>query len=560
MQNQKPRKYYKANIASLSLTSATLVNENGLDDAKDVDVKWPCLEGHSTGGASSTETSSTTSRDGSSNASQQQMRRPFCTIGNSFFIFSALVIFFVGSITIVYTPFDILMNERLKMVRGLPAYEWWKNPPDEVLLRVYLFNVTNSERFESGLDSKLELNEIGPIVFRELLRHSDVRFNDNGTMTYMATRTAMFLPEMTDVDLNAHLILPNFAALGMASYLWDASTFTKYGFTLMMKMLDTKMFIKTTVDDCLWNLTDPLVQKAKTMMPSLVPEENMGILHQIYNKFTDEVTVYMGPENGRRFFTVDNYNGRQNLGLWDDAHCDSVQGATEGVTYHQFISKNDTLKYLRKTMCRVTPLRYKNEVAKSGMTMYKFVLPHNVFSHPQTDPTLEDCFNNPKSFPLLSGLSDVSPCYYDFPIAASFPHFLNGDPALRENLSGLNPTEEKHGSYLIVEPLTGVPFESRARSQSNLVVRPVNGFTNVDKFSNMTIPMFWAEYNQVGLPWYITSLMYFTVIVLPYTQTFGSITMMVIGLAMVGKSILNAATGYKKPLYSYSSLDLLPSI
>lgn len=52
------------------------------------------------------------------------------------------------------------------MVRGLPAYEWWKNPPDEVLLRVYLFNVTNSERFETGIDSKLELNEIGPIVFR----------------------------------------------------------------------------------------------------------------------------------------------------------------------------------------------------------------------------------------------------------------------------------------------------------------------------------------------------------------------------------------------------------
>lgn len=52
------------------------------------------------------------------------------------------------------------------MVRGLPAYEWWKNPPDEVLLRVYLFNVTNSEQFESGIDSKLELNEIGPIVFR----------------------------------------------------------------------------------------------------------------------------------------------------------------------------------------------------------------------------------------------------------------------------------------------------------------------------------------------------------------------------------------------------------
>jgi len=67
----------------------------------------------------------------------------------------------------------------------------------------------------------------------------------------------------------------------MASYLWDASTFTKYGFKIMMNMLDTKMFIKTSINDCLWNLTDPLVQKAKTMMPGLVPEENMGILYQV---------------------------------------------------------------------------------------------------------------------------------------------------------------------------------------------------------------------------------------------------------------------------------------
>lgn len=148
----------------------------------------------------------------------------------------------------------------------------------------------------------------------------------------------------------------------------------------------------------------------------------------------------MGPENEQRFFTVENYHGKPNLGVWDDMKCDSVQGATEGVTYHQFISKNDTLKYLRKTMCRVTPLKYKSmssiflkqnsvmrllkfnltcwfftsvdEVIKSGMTMYKFVLPRTVYAHPQTDPSLEDCYQNPESTPLLSGLSDVSPCYY----------------------------------------------------------------------------------------------------------------------------------------------------
>lgn len=51
-------------------------------------------------------------------------------------------------------------------VIGLPAYEWWKNPPDEVLLRVYIFNITNSEEFLNGTDARLRLQEVGPIVFK----------------------------------------------------------------------------------------------------------------------------------------------------------------------------------------------------------------------------------------------------------------------------------------------------------------------------------------------------------------------------------------------------------
>lgn len=37
-------------------------------------------------------------------------------------------------------------------------------------------------------------------------------------------------------------------------------------------------------------------------------------------------------------------------------------------------------------------------------------------------------------------------------------------------------------------------MESRARSQSNLVIRQVSNFPRVKRFSNTIIPMFWAEY------------------------------------------------------------------
>lgn len=51
------------------------------------------------------------------------------------------------------------------MVPGLPPFEWWKSPPDEVLIRVYVFNITNGEEFLSGADKKLKIEEIGPFIF-----------------------------------------------------------------------------------------------------------------------------------------------------------------------------------------------------------------------------------------------------------------------------------------------------------------------------------------------------------------------------------------------------------
>nr|CAD7434024.1 unnamed protein product [Timema monikensis] len=41
---------------------------------------------------------------------------------------------------------------------------------------------------------------------------------------------------------------------------------------------------------------------------------------------------------------------------------------------------------------------------------------------------------------------------------------------------------------------TGVPMESCARSQSNLVIKNVDAYRGLKKFSNLIIPMFWAEY------------------------------------------------------------------
>lgn len=106
------------------------------------------------------------------------------------------------------------------MTPGLPAFDWWKNPPDEVLLKAYVFNVTNSKEFISGKDTKLKMEEVGPFVFLEKLEHNNVKFNGNGTLTYTANRTAVFLPELSkNCSLDMRLIVPNLALLVSISLL-----------------------------------------------------------------------------------------------------------------------------------------------------------------------------------------------------------------------------------------------------------------------------------------------------------------------------------------------------
>jgi hypothetical protein len=62
--------------------------------------------------------------------------------------------------------------------------------------------------------------------------------------------------------------------------------------------------------------------------------------------------------------------------------CDSVKLATEGVLYHQQISKDDKLLFFRKTVCRAVPLVYESKCVFYG-TDFLFCLIYIVHSFPR---------------------------------------------------------------------------------------------------------------------------------------------------------------------------------
>lgn len=82
------------------------------------------------------------------------------------------------------------------------------------------------------------------------------------------------------------------------------------------------------------------------------------------------------------------------------------------------------------------------------------------------------------------------------PFAASNPHFYGQNPKpLTKKLDGLVPDKDKHQSFIIVEPVMGVPIDQSARSQSNVIIPELHGFgKEIQRFSNMALPTFWVEF------------------------------------------------------------------
>ncbi|XP_030764313.1 scavenger receptor class B member 1-like [Sitophilus oryzae] len=443
-----------------------------------------------------------------------------------------------GMITLIFTPFQILLSIRLEMTPGLPPFDWWFTPPDEVLVRVHIFNVTNSERFLNGTDSKLNIQEVGPIVYREKLIHSNVIFNKNGTLTYTANRTAAYEPELNTINLNETLIVPNLAVLLIPAYFHDATMFFKFAINVLMRTYSAQPFVKTTIHDFLWNMTDPILEAAEKIAPSLVPTKNTGIMQIIYRDFKDNVTVFFGNKHGNsKFFTVDTYDGSEYLPHFSDSKCRlKFRNSSEGLSYPQMITKDTNLTYWRKTVCKLADIRYSNENSKYGIKAYNFKFVDWAYSRVEFEDN-KDCYKGTP--PLPNGLADVSSCYWGFPLVMSFPHFLYGDDVIRTYVDGMNPNEEAHGSFVLIEPKTGIPLEGKARSQINLKMNNMRGFTSsIEKFSNTVVPLVWVEYHQVGIPWYIQTLIYLVAVIVPVGQLPFSIFCAILGCVLVYLGII----------------------
>ncbi|KQS61763.1 uncharacterized protein Dere_GG27099 [Drosophila erecta] len=138
------------------------------------------------------------------------------------------------------------------------------------------------------------------------------------------------------------------------------------------------------------------------------------------------------------------------------------------------------------------------------------------------------------------GLIDVTDCYYGFPISLSFPHFMNGDLGLQQNITGLSPDPRKHSSTFVIQPESGLPLSLSVKVQINMHFKDLSNFPIVSVFNHLTVPMLWFEIMMSKLPDNLDSRFNFYLNILPLVNPLGFWSGILLGISLLGYAITRA--------------------
>ncbi|CAH1403132.1 unnamed protein product [Nezara viridula] len=443
----------------------------------------------------------------------------------------------IGSIILAVNPYEIVFRQKVTFYPDSEEFVMWEKPEVELYLKVYLFNVTNSEEFMSGKENKLRFQQTGPYVYRELMHHSNATFNENGTITSIPVHPLVYMPHMTNGSQDDYLIMPNIALLSFAQVMRDASIFTRLGVNMLIKNTKTQPLVRMTAKEFMFSYKSTLLTIGNSFLPNWIHFDKLGLIDRMYNFDGDSSTTFSGQKDIRRSGLIDNYRGTPYLPHWPSPPCNNVSYASDGTKFPSRITKDQELLFFRRSLCRSMPLVRVGEEVVSGMHAYRYNFKKNALDNGEVDPK-NKCFCKNKCFPR--GIFDVQDCYYGFPIALSYPHFMDADPKVLDSVEGLKPDHDLHHTYFVINEESGLPLNVSVKMQINMVFDDLSKISNVPRFSHRILPMLWMDITMKELPPSMARKFYLYLTVGPIAQALSTYLLLTCGVAFILLSLASA--------------------
>ncbi|XP_073996900.1 scavenger receptor class B member 1-like isoform X2 [Rhodnius prolixus] len=403
---------------------------------------------------------------------------------------------------------DYIILKQLKLWNGSLSYYYWRQPGVVRLTKVWVFNVTNPDAFLNGQKAKLQ--EVGPFVYKEDMEKVNIKFHDNGTVSFQHKKILQFLPERSLHPRNTKLIVPNIPLLTLTSKLANLNALMRIGVSVGLKSFyGMSVFNTLTPDELMFGYEEKLTKIASTIYPrEKRPPSKMGLLIGRNSSLLNDVeTIYTGEKGMENFGLLDKLNGLDHLPYWNSLPCNNIRASEGSLFPPRDLTKEDVVHVFDKDLCRTWPLRYRWNEVKDGITVGRYTPDDNAFTYSDRNSN-NKCFCPGRQKCPPDGLQDISPCQFDAPVFLSFPHFYGvKDKEITEAVEGLNPDKEKHETFLKIQQKLGVPLEVRVRVQLNLKVTHSNyGISR--RFPSIVFPIVWVEEGAEELPDYIIRWIY----------------------------------------------------
>ncbi|XP_030753004.1 lysosome membrane protein 2-like [Sitophilus oryzae] len=427
---------------------------------------------------------------------------------------------------------DYIIVKNLKLREGSFSFHYWQKPGVIRLTKVYIFNVSNPDGFlRQG--EKPKLQEIGPFVYK--LHNRRTNWDDYRSKIENKVNIKVSLKTTNEIDeavATLVSVLQEAAQLSTPLPKTQSSVFhiIRLGFekdstiqqihritssitqtledkkycksvflntlstqsnnmgywlqktiSVLLAMGSSKPFVSVTADELVFGYDDSLVSLAHKFYPKRKkPSNKMGLLISRNGTLAEVHNMYTGETGMQEFGLLANLNGKETLPYWDEAPCNDLTASEGSFFPPRYFTKRDVVYLYDKDLCRTFPFQYRESGEKHDV-LRRWVKSGN------------KCFCPGNEYCPPKGLQNISPCQYDAPVYLSFPHFLDADPSLINEVEGLNPVRQKHQSYFRIQPKLGVPVEGKVRVQLNLRIQQAPNINPVKDFKTMVFPVMWLE-------------------------------------------------------------------
>ncbi|XP_068627229.1 scavenger receptor class B member 1-like [Battus philenor] len=404
----------------------------------------------------------------------------------------------IGLTCSLVDPVLIIARHQLNVIPGTRMYNGLTSEITGAYVSAYFFNVTNSERFLSGEDHQLKVQEVGPFTYIEkrFNTHFEVDY-EKQVMRYQPFVNTTFVPELSiDDPENVNITIPNTALLSIATAMSSYPFWSKMALNMLIRRFDSKPIMSMTAQEFLWGYDEPLLAFGHTLLPGYINFDKFGFFDRLYDNTRDyRMELSLKEESRFQILSVNGHAGFPYWGYEDPSkrsRCNSFVDAYEGFAYPPGLPHDRPLRLYRNLFCRILEIDYV-ETRRLDFCPEAYLFKISDRTYKMNNDTECLCSH----YGCHEGMSDLSPCFYGLPTMMSNGHFYGADPKVYERVEGLAPDEERHGSSFMIDPKLGTALTFSMTVQLNVPVSDVGFNTNTAPFSNMMVPI---AYFKVTMP------------------------------------------------------------